>query len=893
MKNTLKSSLRKLAALTAAVSLIAASSSLTAFAEDSTNFNVDSFVVDLTSDNANLNQSSNYVVADPKTDTSPLPSKFDLRDVDGKCYVPEIRRQDPFADCWSFAATAASEISIAHDADVDFNTLTDEQKIKFDLSELHTAWFAYEPVHEDDPLYPSQAGEGLYPTYLMDESTELTPQQEAVKRLNIGGLYSLTLPMYSSGIGPVSESEVPYTNKNGLIDVVLVTFEVDENGNFVNVHYIINHEYVPYKEYKSALDEVRKDYPQVTEAHPAPGKYYEGYYKLSKDGEGTDWTVDYSKKYARSVQLDNASNLPAPATHGKNGEYIYHEDATNAIKHELVAGRGVAISFCADQSMPGQKLTGGSFISFRKKDGETTDNPEEADIWAQYTYDKTYDPQAPDSVNKVVPMSHAVCIVGYDDDFPKEYFNDPNGTIGGNGAWICRNSWGSKDNSVESSNYEWGNNGDGYFYLSYYDQSIVIAQSYDFRAGDDDITVNADKTESRMYDLLPGSSLEFTYDDDVYMANVFSEEDAGLLTDVGLHTITPNSTVEFEVYFLNDNSKTPTNGEKVYSGEKTFDYGGFHCVKLDKEILIPEGQKYSVVAKAVREDGKKSLMLGIENSKKGAEKRIETARQQFIEKYGSDAKFDPSAACPAYSKAVVNKGESFVGAQGKNVVEWADWKDVSEKIEDASNNEIEIDNLPIRAYVKGNALAVTNSVDNPKDVYKPGDVLEGTITVKNTLKAINNSDFENIKLNDSLGVLSEKDSTIDKLSAGESKTISYKYTITDDDARAGKLTSTVDLTYGEYDLPYDFVEELAKNTFTITTEEHEVIPDPPELVGVKGDANGDGVLNVRDAAFIAKALAQGKGSELPIIADYNGDGAVNVRDAAAIAKYLASNKVAK
>lgn len=56
---------------------------------------------------------------------------------------------------------------------------------------------------------------------------------------------------------------------------------------------------------------------------------------------------------------------------------------------------------------------------------------------------------------------------------------------------------------------------------------------------------------------------------------------------------------------------------------------------------------------------------------------------------------------------------------------------------------------------------------------------------------------------------------------------------------------------------------------------------------VMGDANGDGTVNVRDAAFIASCLAQGK--YLSSYSDYNGDGAVNVRDAAAIAKELAVN----
>lgn len=58
----------------------------------------------------------------------------------------------------------------------------------------------------------------------------------------------------------------------------------------------------------------------------------------------------------------------------------------------------------------------------------------------------------------------------------------------------------------------------------------------------------------------------------------------------------------------------------------------------------------------------------------------------------------------------------------------------------------------------------------------------------------------------------------------------------------------------------------------------------PALEGLKGDANGDGIINVRDAAAIASALA--KGVELPSYADFNGDGKVNIRDAAAIAGSL-------
>ena len=54
-----------------------------------------------------------------------------------------------------------------------------------------------------------------------------------------------------------------------------------------------------------------------------------------------------------------------------------------------------------------------------------------------------------------------------------------------------------------------------------------------------------------------------------------------------------------------------------------------------------------------------------------------------------------------------------------------------------------------------------------------------------------------------------------------------------------------------------------------------------------GDADGDRKVSVRDCAYIAKMLANGKGKDIPMTADFNGDGKVDVRDAAAIARSLA------
>ncbi|MGN1481496.1 dockerin type I domain-containing protein [Porcipelethomonas sp.] len=60
-----------------------------------------------------------------------------------------------------------------------------------------------------------------------------------------------------------------------------------------------------------------------------------------------------------------------------------------------------------------------------------------------------------------------------------------------------------------------------------------------------------------------------------------------------------------------------------------------------------------------------------------------------------------------------------------------------------------------------------------------------------------------------------------------------------------------------------------------------------------GEANEDGILNIMDASFIARKLAQQKGSELPETADFNADGEIDIRDAADIAQFMAARAAAQ
>lgn len=63
--------------------------------------------------------------------------------------------------------------------------------------------------------------------------------------------------------------------------------------------------------------------------------------------------------------------------------------------------------------------------------------------------------------NKSCMVSHAITIVGWDDNYKKENFKDSNGQMPENdGAYIAINSWGE----------EWGDK--GYFYISYEDENV-------------------------------------------------------------------------------------------------------------------------------------------------------------------------------------------------------------------------------------------------------------------------------------------------------------------------------------------------------------------------------------------------------------------------------------
>ena len=165
----------------------------------------------------------------PDVDVSELPSKFDLRDVDGKNYVSPVKLQNPWGTCWSFGATAASETSLAYELGHDYNAETgSDVDNMFDLSEKHLAWFSYTALPEDSETYSSQSGEGYYMMY----DYETSPDGVSDKVYNIGGAMNYATMVYSAGMGPTLEAIVPYekTTDTEYLMKRVISYEICEDG---------------------------------------------------------------------------------------------------------------------------------------------------------------------------------------------------------------------------------------------------------------------------------------------------------------------------------------------------------------------------------------------------------------------------------------------------------------------------------------------------------------------------------------------------------------------------------------------------------------------------------------------------------------------------------------
>ena len=194
----------------------------------------------------------------------------------------------------------------------------------------------------------------------------------------------------------------------------------------------------------------------------------------------------------------------------------------------------------------------------------------------QSTYDEVTPYYRPDThsqyVNVPIPPNHAVSVVGWDDNYPKENFGiEPPG----DGAWIVKNSWGTA----------FGEN--GFLYVSYYDQSFLqYSPGTIFQYATAIIIENTvPYNKNYQYDFLWGLEFKKGNSTASYM-NVFEALDDDLIAAVGTYFNQSGINYTVEI-FVNDVLKLTQEGVSPYLG--------YHTIKLNDYIPVKKGDVFKAV----------------------------------------------------------------------------------------------------------------------------------------------------------------------------------------------------------------------------------------------------------------------------------------------------------
>lgn len=178
--------------------------------------------------------------------------------------------------------------------------------------------------------------------------------------------------------------------------------------------------------------------------------------------------------------------------------------------------------------------------------------------------------------------NHAVAIVGWDDHYSRTNFLATRQPPG-DGAFIVKNSWGPN----------WGEG--GYFYLSYYDQSLSVGVSYQSAESVDNYQV--------IYSHDPlGWTTSVGYGSTrAWFANVFeASATASSIKAVSFYSPVPKAAYTIEIY-SDVTGGNPTNGVLVKTVSGTLAKAGYRTIKTFKATeaapAVTAGAYFSVVVK--------------------------------------------------------------------------------------------------------------------------------------------------------------------------------------------------------------------------------------------------------------------------------------------------------
>lgn len=232
--------------------------------------------------------------------------------------------------------------------------------------------------------------------------------------------------------------------------------------------------------------------------------------------------------------------------------------------------------------------------------------------------------------------NHDTVIIGWDDNFPKEYFKDT--TIKENGAFLCMNSWGET----------FGNQGT--FYVSYEDSQIGklnVCYTGIEKIGNFDNIYQTD-----MCGWI--GTMGFEGNPNAYFSNIYKAKSDEKIQAVGFYAT--KAGIKYEVFICNKfEGKSSLNDRTHVAASGTLKNQGYYTIRLDRDYNVRKGDKFAVIIKVSDLDGKDYRLIPVEMMSEDMDVKVDlTDGEGYIssggEKWQSAEKQECNICLKAYTK---------------------------------------------------------------------------------------------------------------------------------------------------------------------------------------------------------------------------------------------------